>query len=163
MTAETQISRVAALVARFEEIGATTMRGMPIYNDGLRVEAVGFRLWDTDLLIGVLVTPWFMNLLLLPVDPVPMTGVRLGRRETVDLPAGPRPFLWSGDEALGAWRSHSLVSPMDRYQFHEAAVVEGRESLAAALTPPEPDSGDVPDPGRRRMLGFGRSPVHEAS
>ena len=41
------------------------MAGVPMLNPALRVQAVGFRHWQSHWL-GVLVTPWFMNLMLLP-------------------------------------------------------------------------------------------------
>ena len=41
------------------------MKGMPIYNPTLAVEAVGFREHEGRQ-AGVMVTPWFMNLTVLP-------------------------------------------------------------------------------------------------
>jgi len=54
-------ARAAALEARFGDIAATRMRGVPVLHEGLAVQAVGFEAVD-DGLVGVLVTPWFMNL-----------------------------------------------------------------------------------------------------
>jgi [NiFe] hydrogenase assembly HybE family chaperone len=53
------------LVRAFRRIDAERMRGLPISNPRLRVEAIGFRDWR-DHRLGVLVTPWFMNLVLMP-------------------------------------------------------------------------------------------------
>ncbi|MGR9015008.1 MAG: [NiFe]-hydrogenase assembly chaperone HybE, partial [Gammaproteobacteria bacterium] len=54
-----------ALETTFNEILAQRMRGLPIINDALSVQAVGFDRFNEDWL-GVLISPWFMNLLLLP-------------------------------------------------------------------------------------------------
>ena len=43
------------------------MKGMPIYNPTLAVEAVGFREHEGRQ-VGVMVTPWFMNLTVLPSE-----------------------------------------------------------------------------------------------
>ena len=53
------------LVGIYQRIADERMQGMPFVNRALRVEAVDFRAWD-DHQVGVLITPWFMNLILLP-------------------------------------------------------------------------------------------------
>ena len=59
--------RVCDLATHFREIGDTQMRDLPFYNANLEVEAWGFSSFDDDSLMGVLITPWFMNLLVLPL------------------------------------------------------------------------------------------------
>ena len=44
---------------------ALKVKGMPIYNPTLAIEAVGFREHEGRQ-VGVMVTPWFMNLTVLP-------------------------------------------------------------------------------------------------
>ena len=56
---------VAQLVDHFRRVHIERMQGMPILNPALEVQAVGFRELEEHLL-GVLITPWFMNLVLLP-------------------------------------------------------------------------------------------------
>ncbi|WP_059287489.1 [NiFe]-hydrogenase assembly chaperone HybE [Aquitalea magnusonii] len=59
------------LEALFRDIAASRMQGIPILNPALQVEAIGFQQWGGPqgrLWAGVLLTPWFMNLLLLPID-----------------------------------------------------------------------------------------------
>jgi [NiFe] hydrogenase assembly HybE family chaperone len=129
--------RVAALAARFAEIDAT-MRDLPLYNRALEVEAWGFAPFGADGLLGVLITPWFMNLTLLPVDPEPIAANRYGRAESVALPAGPRSFLYNGDPAVGAFRAASLHSPLDQFLSMPQARAEARLRLTEALTPPAP-------------------------
>ena len=51
------------LVAHFERIHEQHMRGLPIVNPRLAVEAVGLRDFNEEQLC-VLITPWFMNLIL---------------------------------------------------------------------------------------------------
>ena len=62
--------RIRELVERFREIGETAMRDLPLYNPELEVEALGFQALD-DQWVGVLITPWFMNLVRLPTQSAP--------------------------------------------------------------------------------------------
>ncbi len=77
------------------------MRDLPIVNSLLEVEAVGFRVFDVHQ-IGVLITPWFMNLVLLLGSDI---GSRLkqGSKSTLRLPSGPIEFITSQDETLGPY------------------------------------------------------------
>jgi [NiFe] hydrogenase assembly HybE family chaperone len=58
-------STVTALVDAYGRVADRDMSTLPGYNDRLRLEAVGFRVWEGHY-VGVLVAPWFMNLVLLP-------------------------------------------------------------------------------------------------
>ena len=54
-----------ALERVFECIRIERMVGLPILNEQLRVEALGFRDWQA-VRVGALVTPWSINLVILP-------------------------------------------------------------------------------------------------
>ena len=61
-------ARVERLEAVFRDIAATRMVGVPLLHPGLQVQAVGFAPEpEGSSALGVLVTPWFMNLLRLPL------------------------------------------------------------------------------------------------
>ena len=69
--------RLAGLEAVFRRIATTRMRGVPVLNPALSVQAIGFGPDPlrtapdaAPTMLGVLVTPWFMNLLRLPLQPV---------------------------------------------------------------------------------------------
>jgi hypothetical protein len=59
--------RVSKLVSRFKQIGDEHIRDLPIYHRPLQVEAVDFQQCAQGW-IGVLITPWFMNVMLMPRD-----------------------------------------------------------------------------------------------
>jgi [NiFe] hydrogenase assembly HybE family chaperone len=90
-----------SLVERYRFIYEERMRDLPIVNSVLEVEAVGFRVFDVHQ-IGVLITPWFMNLVLLLGSDI---GSRLkqGSKSTLRLPSGPIEFITSQDETLGPY------------------------------------------------------------
>ena len=72
---------VTALESAFRRIAATRMAGLPINHPLLAVEGVGFRLWQGKWL-GVLVTPWAMNLVLLPDSDAEFEALASDRRQT---------------------------------------------------------------------------------
>src|SRR3546814_5333263 len=82
--------RISSLAIRFRQIGDEQMRELPFYNANLEVEAWDFSAFDPDHLIGVLITPWFMNLVLLPLVLQPIDSNRYGKSRTLVLAGGER-------------------------------------------------------------------------
>ena len=128
--------RIAELVARFREIGEMQMRDLPLYNPALEVEAVGFE-EHSDGWIGVLITPWFMNVLRLPRDKQGIFFDDMGKSVRCALPSGEHGFLTGGDEVVGGYTFISLHSPMERFKVQGQARAEARLRLAKLMEPPE--------------------------
>ena len=126
--------RLLVLIERFHQIDAT-MRDLPIYNPKVSIEAVGFRPFSGDALLGVMITPWFMNLTLLPVVPVPMDMAAIGKTVLVELPVGQRTFAINGDAVTGLYKAHSLYSPMAAFTLPGQAAAEARRMLALLMAP----------------------------
>jgi [NiFe] hydrogenase assembly HybE family chaperone len=127
----------AALQRRYESIWQVQMQGVPLLNPALRVQAVGFRPWAEHWL-GVLVTPWFMNLVLAPRCPAAWAQVpeRASRHHV--FPAGVFEFIGTQDAALGNFLVCSLFSPMFEFGTHTGAVQTAQASLQALFqTRPE--------------------------
>lgn len=143
--------RISSLAVHFREIADTRMRDLPFYNAHLEVEAWGFAPFADDSLLGVLITPWFMNLVVLPLTPEPVEASRYGQSRSIALPAGARKFLYSGDEATGAFWAHSLHSPMQRFASPAHARGEAKARLAEVLKHPLVEPAP-PSRGRRAFL-----------
>jgi len=145
----------ARLEIVFRDIAATRMAGLPILNPALDVAAVGFRYWQ-DAWYGVLVTPWFMNLIALPDRDDELVELGSGTRRTRFLPSGEYEFLSAREDALGAYWSASLVSPMSQFADMAGAVAVAEAVLetlfkpeaAAAVAQPEAPTA-IPVPGTR--------------
>lgn len=148
------IPRIAALEARFRHIGEMTMRDLPLYNPSLVVEAVGFGVHE-DGWIGILITPWFMNLIRLPQAPAPMQMAAIGRKVKVALPSGERELMQGGDEVIGAYQSLSLHSPMFAFETREAARQEAEQRLADLMRPSQASPPE--ENGRLRVEAQGIS------
>lgn len=149
--------RVTALVEAHEQARAV-MRELPLYNPALEIEALGFAPIAEGMMLGVLITPWFMNLVALPEAPEPIDAARYGAARAFSLPAGERLFRYSGDAARGAYWAASLHSPMAVFRSQPQARAEAKLRLAEALAPP-PGAADAPAcPGRRAFFGARGTP-----
>lgn len=126
--------RVETLVARFIAIGETQMKDLPIYNHKLAVEGIGFRPFGPRY-IGVLITPWFINLVALPRTFRPQTADGGDGQISVDLPAGPQIMLRSFDPEIGEYFSKSLLSALFHLHSQEDARAEAAEYLSEVMTP----------------------------
>jgi [NiFe] hydrogenase assembly HybE family chaperone len=107
------------------------MRGLAFVNPALDVEAVAFAPWQGHWL-GVLVTPWFMNLILAPRDAAAWTSLGPGEKRGYRFPAGAFDFIGAHDDVAGEYQVCSLFSPLLHFDDQETArMVAGlaREAL----------------------------------
>lgn len=121
----------ARLQATFEMIAATRMADVPIVNPRLRVETVGFRLWQ-GFWVGVLVTPWSINLVVLPGADEQLEPLRLDEKRAWIFPSGTYQFMGLNEPQLGPCHMCPLISPVAEFTAHEEAVTLARE-IAASL------------------------------
>lgn len=147
----------------FTQILAERMQGLPFLNPALRVEAVGFRRWEGRWL-GVLITPWFMNLVLLPDEEAAWRHVRYGDSLGYALPAGVFEFISAREPALGDYQSCSLFSPVFEFADQDGARATALAALAALFDAqaqagvegpgtPAPDAGRAPVSKRDFLRG----------
>ncbi|MEM8956246.1 MAG: [NiFe]-hydrogenase assembly chaperone HybE [Pseudomonadota bacterium] len=120
----------ANLVADFREIWHAKMRDLPMVNKMLSVEAVGFQLWE-DRLLGVLISPWFMNLVMLPGETEDWSSLIPGAKEVISFPSGDYEFLHNTREQTGGYKACSLFSPMSEFKTHAAATDVARAVMVA--------------------------------
>jgi [NiFe] hydrogenase assembly HybE family chaperone len=149
---------VARLAAAFTALAQGAMAGLPIANPALRVEAVGFTAWEENW-VGVLITPWAINLMWLPGNPEafapPGGGVAQPRR----FPSGVYGFHAGHLDSLGPYQSCSLFSPPAEFAGQDSARAVALEIMAALF---QPEAALEPPPAavsRRAFLRghFGRA------
>jgi [NiFe] hydrogenase assembly HybE family chaperone len=109
---------------------AAHMTGLGFVNPALQVEAVGFAPWEGHWL-GVMVTPWSINLLLLPHDRSRWQSRRLGEAQRYSFPAGRYDFISANDPAFGEYRMCSLLSPALEIADHATARMVAELARAA--------------------------------
>ena len=118
---------VSALAAHFRHVHATQMQDVPILNPQLQVEAVGFQtLPDHAGLLGVLITPWFMNLLWIADTAEPFVS---GNTRLLALPSGEYALNANHAAAVGTFYSASLFSPVLQFADHATAVLTAQHIM----------------------------------
>jgi [NiFe] hydrogenase assembly HybE family chaperone len=118
----------------YRRIGERSMRDLPIYNDVLAVEAVGFRSCG-DALAGILITPWFMNLMVRPLDGA-LASRSPGASFTHAFPVGDIDFNVGDIDGIGRIASCSLFSPMFEFSTMAQARATAEAALLEILLPP---------------------------
>ena len=124
--------RTRALVADFTEVLNGKMRDVPMVNHALHVQAVGFRAWEGGFL-GVLVAPWFMNLILLPGPD--QAAKAPTEKEVIAFPSGAYEFLHNSREMTGPYLACSLFSPMGDFTSQLQAVEVARAIMGELFKP----------------------------
>jgi [NiFe] hydrogenase assembly HybE family chaperone len=154
-------SPAQALESVFGSILRERMQDMPMLNPALAVEAVGFRHWGEHWL-GILITPWFMNLMLMPR--VSAKWQPIGERETRHyvLPAGVFEFIGGRDPALGDYQACSLFSPMFEFSAQQEARDTAVAALEALFDPAQRDAGGPPVPAPASSAACGPGPAASA-
>lgn len=178
----------ARLEAAFEKVHRERMHDVPILNTALGIKAVGTQTVEAGWL-SALVTPWSINLMLLPRTPAQTQDYRalqLGSTVAHAFPSGRFEFIVGEEGDLGRYQMCSLFSPVLEFESHGAALITAESAIAvlfdARLAPDAPQatgaaSPDVADaaaarprPGgeamkagklSRRGLLFGRNPESE--
>lgn len=119
----------AALVTDFREIWHAKMREVPLVNRSLHVEAVSFSP-HAGRPLGVLVAPWFMNLILLPAESEDWSGLTPGEKEAIDFPSGSYEFIHNVRPMTGGYKACSLFSPMSDFASQVQAVEVARAVMS---------------------------------
>jgi [NiFe] hydrogenase assembly HybE family chaperone len=122
----------AGMETAFTRIQRERMTGMPLLNPALEVQSVGFRLWE-NYCLGVLITPWFMNLMLLPLDGNAWEELPSGTKINQSFPSGTCEFILGEEEGIGRYLMCSLFSPVFEFQNQEAAVVTAEAVLQSLM------------------------------
>ena len=130
----------SALLERvFQRIYETSMADVPICNSALKVETIAYGMFETEW-IGVLVTPWCMNIMMLPGDETEgWDEIRTGLKFNHILPAGQFEFITGKDDELGPYRMCSLFSPMFQFSDHSSAMQTAAISLQTLMDPEQQD------------------------
>lgn len=150
-------ARAAALCRCFALIGASRMLGVPVMNPALVVEAIGFEpCVDADgaqAALGILLTPWFMNLIWLPMAGQP--GAPQGKSREHQIGGECFHFIGAHEDSFGSYEMCSLFSPMFEFASQAAARATGAEVLQVLRSADRALAAQLaaqPSAGRRGFL-----------
>lgn len=133
----------AIVETTFSTIQRTRMEGVPVLNTVLAVRLLGVRKWE-GFWLGTLLTPWFMNLILLPETPDDAL-LAAGTKRTFRFPAGSFEFIRGYEPAIGPFWMCSLFSPVFEFTDQETAEACALSSLEelfeAAEAPSDSEAG----------------------
>jgi [NiFe] hydrogenase assembly HybE family chaperone len=149
------------LVAAFRA-AAARMQGLGFVNPALDVEAIGFAPWGSHWL-GVMITPWFINLILAPRVAGAWESLALGAKRRYRFPAGDYEFIGAVDEIAGEYHACSLFSPVLEFDDHATARLVAQLARDALLDPANADAAPMPmsNPGREPRAADEPGPVAE--
>lgn len=130
----------------------------------LAVSVVGFERIAGDWL-GVVVTPWFLDLFLMAGGGSLWGDIPVGQRRYVNLAGGTLPFLAAADPAFGPYQHTPLIEPVTAVPDMATALRLAREAMATLrgtpAAPPTPTGAPEvvapsPEPAPSRRAFFRR-------
>ncbi len=116
----------------FRRIQLERMCGVPVINPALEVEIIGLVPWASSWL-GVLLTPWFMNLLLVPQEVGAWESLSPGTKILHRFPSGPYEFIVAETEGMGRYQTCSLFSPVFEFRDQKSAIATAKAVMEALL------------------------------
>ncbi len=128
----------------FSRILQEHMQGIPILNPAIKVQALGFQKFKGRLL-GVLITPWLMNVVMLPREDEDWSEIKLGQKRPHTFPSGVRKFMLNEIDGIGVCQTHSLYSPMREFRSHEEALMVARKFLDSLMVERKPTEEELVD------------------
>jgi [NiFe] hydrogenase assembly HybE family chaperone len=127
-------SRIALLVDYFQRIAQTQMRDVPILNANLQVQAIGFQSLADQTWLGILLSPWFMNLIWLTHT---QETFQLGQNRELQLVSGVYSLQLNSAEGIGSFYSASLFSPVLQFSDQASAVLVAEQVLQQLVACPD--------------------------
>lgn len=131
----------AFLEAHYRQVWETRMIDMPFVNAVLSVEAIGFQRLEGDWL-GVVITPWFLNLVLVSGGGQLWGDIPAGERRYLGLPCGTMQFIADDDPDIGPYQYCPLIAPVDNVPdmatARHVAADAIRTVFSAPAAEPEP-------------------------
>jgi [NiFe] hydrogenase assembly HybE family chaperone len=122
---------------------AARMEGLSFVNPALEVEPVGFAPWQGHWL-GVMLTPWFMNLILAPGDPAVWRALPQGEKRRYRFPAGDFDFIGARDELAGDYQLCSLFSPVLQFEDQPTARMVAQLARDALFDAAHAEPNEMP-------------------
>ena len=153
MTTPEQLS--ADVQSAFQAIYDNSLKGLPIENPVLDVEAVCFTEHDGRI-VGIITTPWLMTLLVFPRNDEDWSDVKVGTKKEFNFPAREYECLANEIDGIGMYFGFAIYSPMHEFEHHPHAVASA-EAFMEVLMVENPDPEGSLDEKRFKQFLSGES------
>lgn len=97
-------------------------------NAALNVQAVDFRHWENRCL-GALITPWSMNLMLLPNEGDEWQNIGLGDGTQYHFPSGDYEFILTEEDGVGRFQCRAIGDSVFEFEDQQSAVIAAQTAL----------------------------------
>jgi len=141
----------------FQRIYTQRMSDMPMVNNKLQVHAIDFQLWNGHF-IGVLSTPWFMNLILLPGDDTDWSDQHELSSQTHTFPSDRYEFITAYEPELDQYQMCSLFSPMFAFADDETAVQTAKLIMRELMNAEHKDQQNKQHHGEPKNMNSASNP-----
>ena len=134
--------KVEALESIYNQIYKERMADVPITNDKIEVSAIAFQRWQESYL-GVMITPWFMNLMLLPGETENWDDKQELSARTHTFPSGNYEFITGFEPDIGKYQMCSLFSPMFEFTDNDAAIETAEAAIKELMNTDNVEETDI--------------------
>ena len=134
--------KVALLESVFNHIYKERMHDIPIINNKIEVRAIGFQQWQNSYLC-IMITPWFMNLMLLPGETENWDDMQETSANRHTFPSGNYEFLVGYEADIGKYQMCSLFSPMFEFADNAAAVETAEVAIKELMNLENIEEADI--------------------
>lgn len=138
-----------ALLTHYQWVYETSMKALPMSNHRLSVDLFGWQDRGEVGHLGVLITPWFISLLVQPQAGLLGDSAKVGQVVTLTFPSGQYEFLINHQPSLGYYLTCALVSETRPIESQEVALLLAQQMLAYLF---EPMQAVKPKPAARSNL-----------
>ncbi len=138
------ISVVETLEQTFTQIHQQHMLGLPLLNNRLKVEVLGVQEYQGRTL-AIIITPWMMNLLLLPAEDEDWSALQLGEKQIYQFPEKDLQFSLNEFQGLGKCQTFSLYSPMDEFVNQDHALSAATTFIETLMVETEASDESIVD------------------
>lgn len=145
------VNPAALLETAFQTVADSRMRELPFYRPHIPVRACGFVLFEQQWL-GCLLTPWMLNLLVLPGPDQAWTKRNVGEKLALHLPCGDIRFIVGEMAGCGQYLAASLMSPLEKHLSMTDALALAENTVRMALSLPLADPSQPVSASRRAFL-----------
>lgn len=132
------------LEVTFNKIHQEQMQGIPILNPLITVETLGFHEYQGRI-VGIVITPWMMNMLMLPKDDEDWSQYNIGHKLPHQFPSSTYKFMVNEIDGIGFCQTYSIFSPMREFVNHEHALSAAQSFLDTMMIERDSQQNEEPD------------------